>query len=119
MLFILYALCTRPAFLLVNLDSEYFRKERLRDKILYVLSPEKFLSIAALGVNGGPGYILSFLLLPLDCCALGALGVGLHNGDLPAPLAASYVATALAFFGFGGAFVAAVCAFLDDDNNFE
>ena len=49
------------------------------------------------GVNLAP------LLLPLDCCALGALGVGLHNGDLPAPLAASYVATALAFFGFFGA----------------
>ena len=75
--------------------------ERLVHKILYVLSPEKFLSGAVLGRDNGPGLSLSFLLLPLDCCALGALGVGLHNGDLPAPLAASYVATALAFFGFG------------------
>lgn len=97
-LVILYALCTRPAFLLVNLDSSSDSKDRLVDKILYVLSPEKFLSVAALG-DPGPGFILSLLLLPLDCCALGALGVGLHNGDLPAPLAASYVATALAFVG--------------------
>ena len=102
-LLILYALCTRPAFLLVNLDSHRGSKDRLTDKILYVLSPEKFLSGAALGE--GPGVTLSFLLLPLDCCALGALGVGLHNGDLPAPLAASYVATALAAVGFGAAFV--------------
>ena len=105
-LLILYALCTRPAFLLVNLDSRSNSKSRLGEKIMYVLSPEKFLSWAALGK--GPGAILSLLLLPLDCCALGALGVGLHNGDLPAPLAASYVATALAFFGFG----AALCATL-------
>ena len=96
-LLILYALCTRPAFLLVNLDSSPDSTVRLANKILYVLSPEKFLSWAALGE--GPGLYLAFLLLPLDCCALGALGVGLHNGDLPAPLAASYAATALAFFG--------------------
>ena len=102
-LLILYALCTRPAFLLVNLDSDSDSKGRLVDKIGYVLCPEKFLSIAAL--PDAPGFILPLLLLPLDCCALGALGVGLHNGDLPAPLAASYVATALAFFGFGGALV--------------
>ena len=101
-LLILYALCTRPAFLLVNLDSDSESGGRLRDKIMYVLSPEKFLSGAALGE---PGYFLMLLLLPLDCCALGALGVGLHNGDLPAPLAASYAATALAFFGFGAAMV--------------
>ena len=106
-LLILYALCTRPAFLLVNLDSDSDSKERLTDKIMYVLSPEKFLSLAALGND--PGGILTFLLVPLDCCALGALGVGLHNGDLPAPLAASYVATALAFFGFGGAIVVGNC----------
>ena len=62
------------------------------------------LSWAALGTDGH-GVILSLLLVPLDCCALGALGVGLHNGDLPAPLAASYVATALAAVGFGAAFV--------------
>ena len=55
------------------------------------------------GVNLAP------LLLPLDCCALGALGVGLHNGDLPAPLAASYAATALAFFGFFAAPVVGYC----------
>ena len=108
-LLILYALCTRPAFLLVNLDSDSDSKDRLRDKIMYVLSPEKFLSLAALG-DPGPGAILAFLLLPLDCCALGALGVGLHNGDLPAPLAASYVATALAFFGFGAAVVVTACS---------
>ena len=76
-------------------------------KILYVLSPEKFLSMVA--VPDVPGVIFMFLLLPLDCCALGALGVGLHNGDLPAPLAASYVATALAFFGFGAAIVVQQC----------
>ena len=106
-LLILYALCTRPAFLLVNLDSASDSKGRLVDKILYVLSPEKFLSFAALGDNG---WLLALLLLPLDCCALGALGVGLHNGDLPAPLAASYVATALAFFGFGAALVVLKCS---------
>ena len=80
---------------------------RLAEKIAYVLCPEKFLSWAAVG--GGRGVILAFLLLPLDCCALGALGVGLHNGDLPAPLAASYVATALAFFGAAAVPVVAVC----------
>ena len=106
-LLILYALCTRPAFLLVNLDSRSESKGRLTEKIVYVLSPEKFLSGAAL--PHGAGTTLMFLLLPLDCCALGALGVGLHNGDLPAPLAASYVATALAFFGFGGAIAVEVC----------
>ena len=95
-LLILYALCTRPAFLLVNLDSYNDSKGRLAEKIMYVLCPEKFLSVAALGK--GPGYILPLLLLPLDCCALGALGVGLHNGDLPAPLAASYAIATLACF---------------------
>ena len=77
---------------------------------MYVLSPEKFLSMAAVPGDGYPGGILALLLVPLDCCALGALGVGLHNGDLPAPLAASYAATALAFFGFGGAMVVAYCS---------
>ena len=77
------------------------------EKSLCVLSPEKFLSMVA--VSDVPGVILTFLLVPLDCCALGALGVGLHNGDLPAPLAASYAATALAFFGFGGAIVVGNC----------
>ena len=101
-LLILYALCTRPAFLLVNLDSDSESKERLWKKIMYVLCPEKFLSLAA--VPGAPGVAFPFVLLPLDCCALGALGVGLHNGDLPGPLAAGYVATALAFFGFFAAF---------------
>ena len=50
-------------------------------------------------VSDVPGVILVLLPLPLGCCALGALGVGLHNGDLPAPLAASYAATALGFVG--------------------
>ena len=57
------------------------------------------------------GYIIALVLLPLDCCALGALGVGLHNGDLPAPLAAGYVATALAFFGFSGALFVEHCMY--------
>ena len=109
-LLILYALCTRPAFLLVNLDSDSDSKGRLVDKIGYVLCPEKFLSYAAMGGHGGPGAVLACLLVPLDCCALGALGVGLHNGDLPAPLAASYVATALAFFGFVAVLVEGYCS---------
>ena len=98
-LLILYALCTRPAFLLVNLDSHTRSKFRIQEKIAYVLCPEKFLAVAALGDVGN---IVGLLLVPLDCCALGALGVGLHHGDLPGPLAAGYVATALAFFGFAG-----------------
>ena len=51
-LLILYALCTRPAFLLVNLDSNSESKDRLAEKIMYVLSPEKFLSYAAVPGRG-------------------------------------------------------------------
>ena len=98
-LLILYALCTRPAFLLVNLDSHRAGKGRMGQKILYVLCPEKFVAYAALPAT--PGLVFRYLLLPLDCCALG--GVCLHDGDLPAPLAASYIITALAFLVFIGA----------------
>ena len=63
-LLILYALCTRPAFLLVNLDSHRGSKGRLRDKIMYVLSPEKFLSWAALGGDNNLGPILSLAAAP-------------------------------------------------------
>ena len=95
-LVIMYALCTRPAFLLVNLDSHRAGKGRMGQKILYVLCPEKFVAYAALPAT--PGLVFRYLLLPLDCCALG--GVCLHDGDLPAPLAASYIITALAFLVF-------------------
>jgi hypothetical protein len=90
---VLVGLRKRPAFLLVNLDSHGDKGVRLLQKAAYVLAPEKFLlSILA----GAQGSCCAFIFLfPLDMCALGALFVGLANGDLQAPLAVGYVVTAL------------------------
>ena len=60
-----------------------------------MLSPEKFLSIAALGYEMADHPRSTF---PLDCCALGALGVGAQRRP-PRAVVASYIATSLAFFG--------------------
>jgi hypothetical protein len=95
---VLVGLFWRPAFLLVNLDADTHHGRRLRDKVLYILAPEKFLCRAVMGQQAG--LFFSLALLPLDLCGLAALGYGVYYDDLPAPLAVGYIATALSFPAF-------------------
>ena len=98
--------CTwvKPTFLLVDVGASV-REDTENDGFnggygflaMYVVAPEKFVSLALLGAR----YYLSggFLIMLggglLDLCGLAALGAGLAAGSLPLALAIGYSVTAL------------------------
>jgi hypothetical protein len=108
-LLMLLALRACPAVLLVNLEADEDAKGRLRDKLLYVLAPEKFVAFPVLKAAVGKGaaglfmFLVTGLVLPaLDVCGVYALVVGAKAGLLPAALAVGYGATAASLLALLG-----------------
>jgi hypothetical protein len=102
-LVVIYGVLRRPAFLLINLEAEESASDRTFEKLMYVLAPEKFVALAVM--KDGPegfGTIYGLLLLPIDCCAIATLAIGMHLHLMPYALAIGYTATVCSFTATGG-----------------
>ena len=91
-LLVLFCVCARPAILLVDLGASKRPTTRLRDKLWYVLIPEKFITVAALGFpdKSDAAALLFSLTMACDACSIAALGVGLAIHNLPIALVVFY-----------------------------
>jgi hypothetical protein len=94
----------RPAFLLVNLDAKEgnggFGRGVIAGKLVHVLAPEKFVTLAVFRERGLIMNLEFFIIQVLDMCGVAALVIGAKHGDLPAALAVGYPATIVSFVTF-------------------
>lgn len=118
---------TNPAFLLVDIgatvrsDKTYSSLPVLsgyRFLLMYVVAPEKFVSLAYFGWQPKRymcyGSILySMICVLLDLCSVGALAAGLTSGSLPPGLAIGYVATAIAVLSPFAALAEVFCCWIN------
>ena len=101
LLSVLVCTCINPAFLLVDVRAsvrdvgERVPQGGVTFLVMYVVAPEKFVTLALFGTDSSAGFVVMFVSALLDLCGLGALCAGLGAGNLPPALAVGYTVTAL------------------------